>query len=149
MAEFYSANLATEIKKGMRQKVQIGGWTHRAPIGYINRKESVEGRRIAYVEPDPNRAPLIRLAEWQSVLDLAMRLATNCANAYRLADHRIKRHFNEAVFEEIVVRDGHVAEARYHGPLRAIFCARVRTLRSRAGDGTPGANWQNQGRAHV
>jgi hypothetical protein len=62
MAEFYSANLATEVKKGMRQKVQIGGWTHRAPIGYINRKESVEGRRIAYVEPDPNRAPLIRLA---------------------------------------------------------------------------------------
>src|SRR6266700_358593 len=62
MAEFYSANLATEVKKGMRQKVQIGGWTHRAPLGYINRKESIEGRRIAYVEPDPNRAPLIRLA---------------------------------------------------------------------------------------
>jgi len=376
MAEFYSANLAIEVKKGMRQKMQIGGWTHRAPIGYINRKESVEGRRIAYVEPDPNRAPLIRLAfemyatgertiehildevtsrgltmrpwrnrptrplsynglvwvlinkfyagivewngaeypgrhqplvdmetfnrvqelfaartgrearhrhfldghlvcgvcgrrlslqkskgrylyyfclgqkdrrkptgcreryvaaadlerqveelyakiqlspgmaqdlwaaleaelveqqdrnaadrdlqtkrltvregqrrklleayyadaidvamlreeqdrigretrqaeellrsadaglaEWQSVLDLAMRLATNCANAYRLADHRIQRQLNEAVFEEIVVRDGHVAEARYQALFGLFFCARVRTFRSGAGDG--------------
>ena len=61
------------------------------------------------------------LAEWQSVLDLAMLLATNCANAYRLADHRIKRQFNEAVFEEIVVRDGHVAEARYQAPFGRFF----------------------------
>src|SRR5262249_45959186 len=61
------------------------------------------------------------LAEWQSLLDLAMRLATNCANAYRLADHRIKRQFNEAVFEQIVVRDGHVAEARYQAPFGPLF----------------------------
>jgi hypothetical protein len=45
-----------------------------------------------------------------------MRLATNCATAYRLAEPRIKRQFNEAVFEEIVVRDGRVAEARYQAP---------------------------------
>ena len=75
------------------------------------------------------------LAEWQSVLDLAMRLATNCANAYRLADHRIQRQLNEAVFEEIVVRDGHVAEARYQALFGLFFCARVRTFRSGAGDG--------------
>jgi hypothetical protein len=50
-----------------------------------------------------------------------MRLATNCANAYRLADHQIKRQFNEAVFEKIVVRDGHVGEARYQAPFGPFF----------------------------
>ncbi len=35
MAEFYSANLSTEVKKGMRKKVQLGGWNHRAPLGYM------------------------------------------------------------------------------------------------------------------
>lgn len=36
MAEFYSANLSNEVKKGMKQKVEMGGWTHRAPLGYVN-----------------------------------------------------------------------------------------------------------------
>jgi DNA invertase Pin-like site-specific DNA recombinase len=31
MAEFYSANLASEIKKGMAQKAKMGGWPHPAP----------------------------------------------------------------------------------------------------------------------
>jgi site-specific DNA recombinase len=34
IAEFYSANLSDEVKKGMRQKVLKGGWPHRAPRGY-------------------------------------------------------------------------------------------------------------------
>jgi DNA invertase Pin-like site-specific DNA recombinase len=35
LAEFYSANLSSEVKKGMKQKVEMGGWTHRAPLGYV------------------------------------------------------------------------------------------------------------------
>ena len=46
MAEFYSANLATEIKKGMEQKVKQGGWPHQAPVGYKNIREG--GRGIAF-----------------------------------------------------------------------------------------------------
>lgn len=57
--EYHSANLSAEVKKGMRQKAQMGGWIHRAPIGYLNRKEWEAGRRMAYVIPDPERAPLI------------------------------------------------------------------------------------------
>lgn len=62
MAEFYSANLSAEVKKGMKQKVEMGGWTHRAPLGYINVREWVGGRRVSYVVPDPERADLVRLA---------------------------------------------------------------------------------------
>ena len=36
MAEFYSANLAAEIRKGMTQKAKQGGWPHQAPLGYRN-----------------------------------------------------------------------------------------------------------------
>src|ERR1700730_602589 len=62
MAEFYSANLSNEVKKGMKQKVEMGGWTHRAPLGYVNVREWAGGRRVSYVAPDPERADLIRLA---------------------------------------------------------------------------------------
>ena len=39
-AQFYSSNLATEVKKGMRQKVLNGGWPHRPPRGYVLAKRS-------------------------------------------------------------------------------------------------------------
>jgi len=61
MAEFYSANLAAEIKKGMVQKAKLGGFPHGAPIGYLNVKEIVGGRQVARIVPDPDRAPLVTL----------------------------------------------------------------------------------------
>ena len=36
IAEFYSQNLATEVKKGMGEKIKNGGTVGRAPIGYKN-----------------------------------------------------------------------------------------------------------------
>jgi DNA invertase Pin-like site-specific DNA recombinase len=59
MAEFYSANLANKIKKGLNQKVRLGGFPHGAPLGYINLREVVGGRQVARIVPDPERAPLI------------------------------------------------------------------------------------------
>jgi len=59
MAEFYSANLANEIKKGLNQKVKLGGFPHGAPLGYVNLREVVGGRQVARIIPDPERAPLI------------------------------------------------------------------------------------------
>ncbi len=59
MAEFYSANLANEIKKGLNQKVKLGGFPHGAPHGYVNLREIVGGRQVARIVPDPERAPLI------------------------------------------------------------------------------------------
>ncbi len=59
MAEFYSAYLANEIKKGLNQKVKQGGFPHGAPLGYVNLREVVGGRQVARIVPDPERAPLI------------------------------------------------------------------------------------------
>lgn len=61
MAEFYSSNLSSEIRKCMSQKAKMGGWPHQAPLGYRNVPESIGGRQVAHIVGDPDRAPLIRL----------------------------------------------------------------------------------------
>ena len=61
MAEFYSANLATEVRKGMTQKAKQGRWPAKAPIGYMNVREHGAGKRgTAKVMLDPERALLVR-----------------------------------------------------------------------------------------
>lgn len=82
IAEFYSQNLATEVKKGMGEKIKNGGTIGRAPIGYQNvRHIDEKGREERTVAIDPERAPLIKLAfeeyatgQW-TVADLAEHLA--------------------------------------------------------------------------
>src|SRR6266849_3974761 len=60
IAEFYSANLAMEAKKGMRQKAKSGGTPGLAPLGYLNTRIRVDGREIRTVIVDQDRAPLIQ-----------------------------------------------------------------------------------------
>ena len=82
IAEFYSQNLATEVKKGMMEKIKSGGTVGRAPIGYQNiRYVDERGREERTVIVDPERAPLVKLAfeeyatgNW-TVADLADHLA--------------------------------------------------------------------------
>ena len=63
IAEFYSQNLANEVKKGMGEKVKGGGTPCRAPIGYLNiRRVDEKGREERTVVLDEERAPLIKLA---------------------------------------------------------------------------------------
>ena len=61
IAEFYSRNLATEIMKGTTQKASKGGTPFRAPVGYLNTREIVDGREIRTITIDPERAPLVKL----------------------------------------------------------------------------------------
>jgi site-specific DNA recombinase len=62
IAEFYSRNLATEAMKGMHQKAKVGGTPGKAPIGYLNIRQRIDGREIRTVAVDPERAPLIQWA---------------------------------------------------------------------------------------
>ena len=82
IAEFYSQNLANEVKKGMGEKVKNGGTITRAPLGYLNvHRVDDKGREERTVVLDEQRAPLIKLAfeeyatgNW-TVNDLAEHLA--------------------------------------------------------------------------
>ena len=45
IAEFYSQNLANEVKKGIAEKVKNGGTVSRSPLGYLNiRRMDEKGR---------------------------------------------------------------------------------------------------------
>ena len=62
IAEFYSSNLASEARKGMRQKAISGGTPYRAPLGYLNVRKKIDGREVRTVEIDPDRASQVRWA---------------------------------------------------------------------------------------
>ena len=63
VSEYYSKNLAMEVKKGMLQKVQNGGTPGKAPLGYLNLIVRDDmGRENRTVILDEERAPLIRKA---------------------------------------------------------------------------------------
>lgn len=62
IAEFYSKNLAFEVKKGLRAKVQRGGTPGYAPLGYLNVTTRIDGREVRGVDFDPERADHIRWA---------------------------------------------------------------------------------------
>src|SRR5688572_25857167 len=76
-AEFYSANLSEEVKKGMRQQVLQGGWPHRPPRGYV----LVGAGPKRTLEIHPKDGPLLRRAfelyatGWYSVRRLVTTLA--------------------------------------------------------------------------
>jgi DNA invertase Pin-like site-specific DNA recombinase len=58
LAKHYIDNLSDEVKKGMAEKVQEGGFPHQAPLGYRNVREG--DRQI--IVPDPLKAPMVRRA---------------------------------------------------------------------------------------
>ncbi len=62
IAEFYSRNLANEVIKGTQQKVSAGGTPHVAPLGYLNVRHVRDGQEVRTIEPDPERAQLVRWA---------------------------------------------------------------------------------------
>ena len=56
LAKHYIDNLSDEVKKGMAEKVQEGGFPHQAPLGYRNVREG--DRQI--IVPDAAKAPMVR-----------------------------------------------------------------------------------------
>lgn len=60
IAQFYSANLSDEVKKGMREKLKRGGWPHLPPRGYVSVRNA-DGRGSKVVA-QPNIAPLVTKA---------------------------------------------------------------------------------------
>jgi hypothetical protein len=45
---------------GQSQKAKMGGFPHYAPLGYVNLRQTIRGRTVAHMVPDPDRASLIR-----------------------------------------------------------------------------------------
>ena len=131
IAEFYSQNLTTEVKKGMGEKIKSGGNVGRAPLGYQNiRVIDDKGREERTVIIDEERAPLIKMAfeeyasgEW-TIKSLAEYLAAcglNTRSTARLPSKPIPyqtlgKIFSNPYYKGIVTYKG-VEYAGSHEPL--------------------------------
>ncbi|MBN9630369.1 MAG: recombinase family protein [Actinobacteria bacterium] len=60
--EFRSAEEGADIAYKMGEKAKKGGTLGKAPIGYLNTLDRIDGREVRSVAIDHERAPLIRLA---------------------------------------------------------------------------------------
>ena len=60
--EYRSAKDGADVRYKMGEKAKNGGTLGRAPIGYLNTVEKIEGREVRTVMIDPERAPFVRLA---------------------------------------------------------------------------------------
>ena len=59
---FRSRGDAEKVKMGLARKHADGGTCGPARVGYVNVRESVDGREVAAIAPDPERADFVKLA---------------------------------------------------------------------------------------
>ena len=77
------------------------------------------------------------LEKWKTIFGIAIRFATNCADAYRKDNERTRRQYNRAVFDALLVRDGCV-EPQFSPIFAGVFGARDHAYTDRKGwAGTP------------
>lgn len=121
IAEFYSQNLANEVKKGLNEKVKGGGTPSRAPLGYLNiRRTDDKGREERTVILDEERAPLIKLAfeeyatgNW-TVQDLAEHLAA-CGLTTRATPRIPSQPINKKSLNKVLVNPYYKGIVPYQG----------------------------------
>ncbi len=121
IAEFYSQNLANEVKKGLNEKVKNGGTPSLAPLGYLNiRRVDDKGREERTVVLDEQRAPLVKLAfeeyatgQW-TVEDLADHLAA-CGLATRSTPKVPSVPINKKALNKILINPYYKGIVTYNG----------------------------------
>jgi hypothetical protein len=132
IAEFYSRNLATEVIKGCVQKAKQGGTPGKAPVGYLNVRQVLNGLEGRTVEVDPVRGPLMAWAfeayatgEWTIrplLAELTDRgLLTSRAEGYGL----VVRAVLDAVREVMVDQAEPMRVAQVHAAVEALLGERV------------------------
>ena len=123
IAEFYSRNLATEVTKGMQQKLAQGGTPMRAPIGYLNvRRIDDQGREMRTVEIDPERAPLIawafeRYATGETSVAALLRELTARGLLTVSSPKRPSKPLGKATFYSLMTNPYYAGVIRYKGAL--------------------------------
>jgi site-specific DNA recombinase len=98
VAEFYSANLGLEAKKGMKKKAKLGGTPGVAPLGYLNTRDRIDGKDVGIVVPDHERADHVRWAfEEYARGELSIKTLTNRLNEHGLTQRPTLRYTERPV----------------------------------------------------
>ncbi len=88
---------------------------------FRERKEQIENE-VAELEAR-TADQSAKLGQARELVALALKLARNCHASYGKASPETKKLWNQAFFENVVVRDRAVVDVRYAEPFRAIFAA--------------------------
>jgi site-specific DNA recombinase len=120
IAEFYSRNLAAEVRKGVQQKFKTGGTVTLAPPGYLNVRRLVDGYEVRTVKIDQERANHIRWAfeayatgDW-TLNSLAAELATRGLRQ-RATRTRLAKPFPANKLHEILRNRYYLGYVSYRG----------------------------------
>jgi hypothetical protein len=114
--------IVTQLQRVQTEQRKLLDAYYAGPVDVVTlRTEQERINRDAHRLQDRLTSVDASLEEWQEVLRTAIRFASDCAAAYRRADDRTRPRFNTAVFEQLLVREGRVAEARYRAPFDLLF----------------------------
>lgn len=120
IAEFYSQNLATEVRKGMKQKARTGGTVTKSPVGYRHVRRMENGREFRTIEIDPERARFVRLAfeyyatgDWSitSLLDHLTTMGFTC----RPGPHTVPKPLTRAALHKLLCNPYYTGKVSYRG----------------------------------
>lgn len=64
-SQYESSKLSIDVTRGIEDKLALGWYPHRAPLGYVNNKHLLKGQRS--ISPDPERFALLQQA-WKLLL---------------------------------------------------------------------------------
>lgn len=140
--EYRSREDGADIAYKMGQKAKNGGTLGRAPIGYLNVTQNVEGRKFNSIGLDPERAPFAKLAfelystgnyTFQDVADeLTDRGLTTRPTARRpagpISDSKIHQMLRDRYYLGEVSYKGEQFEGRHDALIDAKLYDRVQTI---------------------
>jgi site-specific DNA recombinase len=97
MAKNFIDNLSEEVKKGMREKAEQGDWPNKAPLGYLNNKETRQ------LEVDSDRAQIVaELFELYATGEFSITALHQTAKELGLKYRTSNRHCSRSNIERIL-----------------------------------------------
>jgi site-specific DNA recombinase len=120
--------ISEEVKRGIKRKIEVGGTSGLAPIGYLNVREALpQGGEVRTIAIDPKRAPIIRWAfetyatGLYSLADITVLLEARglCTRATRrrgprpLGLSRVHKLLSNPYYAGNITHKGHVYKGRH------------------------------------
>lgn len=101
-------------------KLMVAYYAEAIPVELLKREQSRITEEAALIESEIATLER-RMADAEELVRLALHLARDCPDAYRRSSQELRREWNRAVFERIVVHDRQIADVRYREPFAALF----------------------------